>query len=137
GFFSKDEILWQAWAKDSSAYKLLWVVGWLTAAMTAFYMFRVITLTFFSRPRMSAEVAHHVHESPRSMTLPLVVLAFFAVFAGFLGAPHSLGGSNRFEKFLSPVFEGQQAPEYREAGGEAKIAAGVKEEEHTSKIEYL
>src|SRR5205085_120342 len=51
GFFSKDEILWQAWAKDSSAYKLLWVVGWLTAAMTAFYMFRLITLTFFSRPR--------------------------------------------------------------------------------------
>jgi NADH-quinone oxidoreductase subunit L len=137
GFFSKDEILWQAWAKDSSAYKLLWIIGWLTAAMTAFYMFRLITLTFFSRPRMSVDVAHHVHESPRSMTLPLVVLAFFSVFAGFLGAPHSLGGSNRFEKFLAPVFERQEATEFRQAGAAQKIAAGVKEEEHTSSTEYL
>src|SRR5436190_1041977 len=66
GFFSKDEILWQAWTSDHSAYKLLWVMGWVTAAMTAFYMFRLITLTFFGPPRMSAEVERHVHESPRS-----------------------------------------------------------------------
>src|SRR5437763_15072328 len=59
GFFSKDEILWQAWTSDHSAYKLLWVIGWVTAAMTAFYMFRLITLTFFGKPRMPAEVALH------------------------------------------------------------------------------
>jgi NADH-quinone oxidoreductase subunit L len=137
GFFSKDEILWQAWTKDASAYKLLWIIGWLTAGMTAFYMCRLMVLTFFSRPRMSAEVATHVHESPRSMTLPLVALAFFSVFAGFLGAPHSLGGSNRFEKFLAPVFERPGAAEFVHAGAGERIAQGVKEEEHTSGAEYL
>ena len=53
---------------------------------------------------MSHEVEHHVHESPKSMTVPLMILAFCAIFAGWLGWPHSLGGSNRFEKFLEPVF---------------------------------
>src|SRR5256886_16043543 len=93
GFFSKDEILWQAWSAEGGAYRFLWLVGYGTAVMTAFYMFRLMYLTFHGRPRMSHEVEHHIHESPKSMTLPTVILAFSSLFAGFLGWPHSLGGS--------------------------------------------
>jgi NADH-quinone oxidoreductase subunit L len=136
GFFSKDEILWQAWRAEGGAYRLLWLVGYGTALMTAFYMFRLMYLTFHGRPRMSHEVEHHIHESPKSMTVPLVILAFFSVFAGFLGWPHSLGGSNRFEKFLEPVFA-KEARVLQTEGESAQLAAGVKEEEHTSGAEYF
>src|ERR1039458_2047704 len=134
GFFSKDEILWQAYTKEGSAYHFLWLIGFVTALMTAFYMGRLIFLTFFGQPRMSHEVEHHVHESPKSMTVPLVVLALCSVAAGWLGLPHSLGGSNRFEKFLDPVF----AKEARVLGAEdpGQLAAGKKEEEHTDPMEY-
>src|SRR5271169_2934887 len=104
GFFSKDEILWQAWSSEGGAYRLLWLIGFVTALMTAFYMGRLVVLTFFSKPRMSHEVEHHIHESPKSMTVPLVVLALCAIVAGWLGWPHSLGGSDRFTAFLEPVF---------------------------------
>jgi len=101
GFFSKDEILWQAW--KYSPY--LWAIGFVTALMTAFYMFRLIYLTFWSPSRVAShEIEHHIHESPKSMTIPLVILAFFSITAGWLGWPASLGGSNHFEKFLEPVF---------------------------------
>src|SRR5882724_7714953 len=136
GFFSKDEILWQAWRAEGGAYRLLWLVGYGTALMTAFYMFRLMYLTFHGRPRMSHEVEHHIHESPKSMTVPLVILAFFSLFAGFLGWPHSLGGSNRFEKFLEPVFA-KEARVLQTEGESAQLAAGVKEEEHTSGTEYF
>ena len=134
GFFSKDEILWQAWSSEGGAYRLLWFVGVVTAFMTAFYMFRLMFLTFHGRPRMSHEVEHHIHESPKSMTVPLVILAICSIFAGWLGVPRSLLGSNRFEKFLEPVF----AKEARVMGEEkpAQLAAGVKEEEHTNATEY-
>ena len=134
GFFSKDEILWQSWAKDSSAYHVLWIIGWVTAAMTALYMFRLMYLTFHGRPRMEHEVEHHIHESPRSMTVPLIILAFFSIFAGYLGLPHSLGGSDRFGAFLAPVF----APEARvmQAQAPAQLAAGEEQAEHTSGTEY-
>ena len=88
----------------AGAYRYLWYIAFLTALMTSFYMFRLIYLTFFGKPRMSHEVEHHIHESPKTMTVPLVILAICSVGAGFLGMPHSLGGSNRFEKFLEPVF---------------------------------
>ncbi len=101
GFFSKDEILWQAW--KYSPY--LWAIGFATALMTAFYMFRLIYLTFWSPSRVvSHEIEHHIHESPSSMTVPLVILAFFSITAGYLGVSPSLGGSNQFERFLDPVF---------------------------------
>ena len=135
GFFSKDEILWQAWTKDASAYKALWIVGWATAFMTAFYMFRLMYLTFWSPSRVEHEVEHHIHESPKSMTVPLVILAFFCLFAGFLGWPHSLKGSNRFEKFLEPVFA-QEAAQFEESGETRQLAAGEREEEHTNPAEY-
>jgi NADH-quinone oxidoreductase subunit L len=134
GFFSKDEILWQSWAKDTSAYHVLWIIGWVTAAMTALYMFRLMYLTFHGRPRMEHEVEHHIHESPRSMTVPLIILAFFSIFAGYLGLPHSLGGSDRFGAFLAPVF----APEAKvlQAQAPEQLAAGAEQAEHTSGTEY-
>ena len=134
GFFSKDEILWQAWSSEGGAYRLLWLIGVVTALMTAFYMFRLMFLTFHGRPRMSHEVEHHIHESPKSMTGPLVILAACSIFAGWLGVPHSLGGSNHFEKFLEPVFA-------REAGvleqeRPAQLAAGEKAAEQRNFTEY-
>ena len=137
GFFSKDEILWQTWTSEGGAYRVLWGIGYITALMTAFYMFRLIYLTFYSKPRMSHEVEHHIHESPKSMTMPLVVLALCSVFAGFLGWPHSLGGSDRFARFLDPVFGQGEAQVLLEQGKAGQLAAGEKEEEHTSPTEIL
>jgi NADH-quinone oxidoreductase subunit L len=85
---------------------------------------------------MSREVEHHIHESPTSMTGPLVVLAVCSLFAGFLGWPHSLGGSDRFAKFLEPVFA-REAQVLTEQGRAAQVAAGEKETEHTTSTEYL
>jgi len=85
---------------------------------------------------MSHEVEHHIHESPKSMTEPLVILAFFSLFAGFLGWPQSLGGSNRFEKFLEPVFA-KEARVLQTEGEAAQLAAGAKETAHTSGAEYF
>jgi NADH-quinone oxidoreductase subunit L len=136
GFVSKDAILWETWDSEGGAYRILWFLGFVTALMTAFYMFRLMYLTFGGRPRMSHEAEHHIHESPRSMTAPLVVLAFFAIFAGFLGWPHSLGGSDRFGRFLEPVFA-NQAKVSRAEGDPAHLALGGKEEKHTNPMEYL
>ncbi len=136
GFFSKDEILWQTWTSEGGAYRVLWGIGYITALMTAFYMFRLIYLTFYSKPRMSHDVEHHIHESPTSMTMPLVVLAVCSLFAGFLGWPHSLGGSDRFAHFLNPVFA-REAQVLNEEGKAGQVAAGEKEEEHTSPTEYV
>jgi NADH-quinone oxidoreductase subunit L len=135
GFFSKDAILWETWSREGGAYRFLWYIGYATALMTAFYMFRLMYLTFHGRPRMSHEVEHHIHESPVSMTAPLVVLAFCAVVAGWLGWPHSLGGSDRFTKFLEPVFA-SEAQVLQEEGKAGQVAAGEKEEEHNTGSEW-
>jgi NADH-quinone oxidoreductase subunit L len=136
GFFSKDAILWETWSREGGAYRILWYVGYATALMTAFYMFRLMYLTFHGRPRMSHEVEHHIHESPLSMTAPLVVLALFAIVAGWLGWPHSLGGSDRFTTFLEPVFA-TEAHVLTEEGKAGQLAAGEKEEEHNTGTEWL
>jgi NADH-quinone oxidoreductase subunit L len=104
GFFSKDEILWQAFASPYGN-KLLWAVGVVTAGLTAFYMFRLFFMTFAGDSRVPHEVEHHIHESPRSMTVPLICLAVGAVGAGYVGWPRVLGGGNWLGRFLDPVFE--------------------------------
>ncbi len=105
GFFSKDEILWKAWSSPHGS-PWLWVMGILGAGLTAFYMLRLLILTFYGRCRADLDIQHHLAESPASMTLPLVVLAGFAVLGGWVGIPPALGGGNRFEHFLAPVFAG-------------------------------
>jgi NADH-quinone oxidoreductase subunit L len=135
GFFSKDAILWETWSREGGAYRFLWGIGFVTALMTSFYMFRLMFLTFHGRPRMSHDVEHHIHESPKSMTIPLVVLALCAIVAGWLGWPHSLGGSDRFTAFLEPVFAGE-ARVLQEEGRTGQLVAGV-EEEHNSGTEWL
>jgi len=117
GFFSKDEILWQAWR----FHPALWAIGFATALMTAFYMFRLVYLTFWSPSRVTShDVEHHIHESPKSMTVPLVILAFFSLTAGYLDVSESLGGSKQFDKFLAPVFANTaQASEAPSAGEES------------------
>jgi NADH-quinone oxidoreductase subunit L len=136
GFFSKDEILWQTWSREGGAYRLLWYVGYATALMTAFYMFRLMYLTFHGRPRMSHEVEHHIHESPKSMTGPLIALALCSIAAGWLGWPHSLGGSDRFAQFLDPVFA-RETQVLQAEGKPEQMAAGEREKEHTSSTEYV
>jgi len=102
GFFSKDEILWKAYSSPHGHF-LLWLIGAIAAGMTAFYMFRLVFMTFFNESRVPDGADEHLHECPKTMTVPLMVLAFFAAVAGYLGVPHALGGSNRIHHFLDPV----------------------------------
>jgi NADH-quinone oxidoreductase subunit L len=90
GFFSKDEILWFAFASSAGGSPLLWAVSAATALLTAFYMFRLLWLTFFGASRMDPETEKHVHESPLSMTGVLMVLAFLSAVGGFIALPHFL-----------------------------------------------
>jgi NADH-quinone oxidoreductase subunit L len=107
GFFSKDEILWQAFS-SSHGSPVLWAVAALAAGITAFYMFRLVFLTFFGDSRMDPDVEKHVHESPWTMTLPLSILAVLSVIGGWVGIPAVMGDfigiPNYFEHWLAPVF---------------------------------
>src|SRR5215813_299531 len=109
GFFSKDEILWKAFS-SSQGHILLWFIGACVAGMTAFYMFRLLFMTFFGDSRVDPHTEHHIHESPKSMIVPLVVLAIGSIFAGYIGAPAWLGGNEAFDHFLDPVFEALPIP---------------------------
>ncbi|NIQ37594.1 MAG: NADH-quinone oxidoreductase subunit L [Proteobacteria bacterium] len=97
GFFSKDEILWTAFQKNL----ILWAIAFVAAGMTSFYMFRAVFMTFFRQCRASETVKEHIHESPRIMTIPLMILAGLSIVGGWIGIPHALGGINRFHEFLS------------------------------------
>jgi NADH-quinone oxidoreductase subunit L len=138
GFFSKDEIIWSAFASHSSVGKLVWLMGTAVAFFTPFYTFRLIFLTFFGEYRGPAHHqeaghgshgathdshgheshgGHHFHESPKIMTIPLMLLAVGAVAAGWIGIPPILGGGNHFAEFLKPVvghpeFHGTHAQEW-------------------------
>lgn len=105
GFFSKDEILWKSFSSGYGSV-WIWIVGLLTAGLTAFYMFRLVFLTFHGEGRMDSHTREHIHESPRMMAIPLIVLAILSVVGGYVGIPHVLGGVNHFEKFLEPVMKG-------------------------------
>ncbi|MFB3812731.1 MAG: NADH-quinone oxidoreductase subunit L [Terriglobales bacterium] len=119
GFFSKDEILWNAYASPWGGHWVYWAIGALTAGITSFYMFRLVFLTFFGEFRGAEAVvgehaghAHaqhgaaehgHIHESPKVMIIPLAVLAVLSVIGGYVGVPSVLGGANHFEHFLKPI----------------------------------
>ena len=110
GFFSKDEILWKAYSSPLGS-PWLWGVGFLTAGLTAFYMFRMIYLTFHGESRVDSHTAEHVHESPFSMTIPLMILAALAVTGGFFGVPHVFhvipnGMENYFQGFFAEIPSG-------------------------------
>jgi NADH-quinone oxidoreductase subunit L len=156
GFFSKDEILFRTFV---GGHPVLWIVGAITSLLTAIYMFRLVFMTFHG-PRAPAAAAHgagqagqahagghghgdddghghgtHLHDAPPAMAIPLIILAVGSIFAGYVGVPHALGGSNRIEGFLEPSFHpapyvrsaassepGESAPA-EPAGGEAEHAA--------------
>jgi NADH-quinone oxidoreductase subunit L len=101
GFFSKDEILAAAFAHNTTFY----VIGVITAMLTSFYMFRMMYLTFWGKFRGTHEQEHHLHESPPSMTIPLVVLAILSAIGGMIGVPAVMGGHHELNAFLTPVFE--------------------------------
>ena len=99
GFFSKDEIL----AKAFEHSKAIWAILSISSMMTAFYMFRLVYLTFFNDFRGTEEVKKHIHESPSIMTIPLVVLAILSVIGGFVGLPSVFGFTHKFQLYLSSV----------------------------------
>lgn len=101
GFFSKDEILYHAIVRHPA----FWIMGAVAAIMTSFYMFRSLWMTFYGESHVDHETAHHVHESPPIMTVPLMVLAFLALVGGFVGVPTvMIESGDQFGHFLEPVF---------------------------------
>lgn len=102
GFFSKDEILWRAFSAGALG-QTLYIIASITALLTAFYSFRIIYVAFHGEFRGTHEQEHHLHESPRIMTVPLVILSVGAIASGWVGIPHLLGGGDHFVEFLSPV----------------------------------
>jgi NADH-quinone oxidoreductase subunit L len=113
GFFSKDEILWRAW---ESGHPVLWAIGLFTAALTALYMFRLFFLTFHGEFRGTREQRQHVHESPASMSVPLLTLGVLSAIGGWIGIPPAIGNvlggaGNAIESWLAPVFESGHAAE--------------------------
>ena len=152
GFFSKDEILFRSFLGN----KAIWSLAVLTALMTAFYMFRLVSMTFFGAYRGPAwETVHHghgpahnpapahgsagawrgPHESPTPMTLPLMALAVGAIVAGFVGIPAALGGSNTIEHFLEPSFVVSEVQAGTTTGVEAARQAPVEEHEASRGVE--
>ncbi|KAB0672050.1 NADH-quinone oxidoreductase subunit L [Oryzomonas sagensis] len=112
GFFSKDEILWQAFSNPHHGQLnyLLWGMGAVAAGLTAFYMFRLVFMTFFGECRITPKAKDHLHESPMVIVLPLIVLAALSVVGGYIGLPKVIGElfggiPNYFEHYLEPVFK--------------------------------
>jgi NADH-quinone oxidoreductase subunit L len=146
GFFSKDEILFETFVEG---HQFLWVVGALTALLTATYMFRLVFLTFWGerrhdtpapahqeeeepaagshRPASGSSHGHgsssHLHDAPAAMALALIVLAIGSVAAGWIGIPHALGGHNQLHAWLEPAFEPPRAAEGAAAAAEGEAAA--------------
>jgi NADH-quinone oxidoreductase subunit L len=139
GFFSKDEILAKAFEAGAgglngfgSLYLVLWGLALVAALMTAFYMFRVVYMTFYGSFRGGEEAEHHLHESPRSMTLPLVILGVLSIVGGLIGFPGQLfhkQGWNLIENFLHPVIlpigEGTHGVAAEAGHGEHAVSLGV------------
>jgi NADH-quinone oxidoreductase subunit L len=124
GFFSKDEILWQTYSSPLGS-KLLWFVGLATAGLTAFYMWRMMNMTFYGKSHVRPEVEAHIHESPAAMTVPLSILAIGSVFVGWLGVPKAwtlFGETWRgFEHWLEPVFASAAMEAAKEGAHDASV----------------
>jgi NADH-quinone oxidoreductase subunit L len=108
GFFSKNEILSHAFNRHLmlDRYLALWTVGLVTAGLTALYMFRVLFEMFYGRSRLPVELEGRIHESPKTMTVPLMILAFFSIVSGWLALPILWGEESPFERFLEPTLRG-------------------------------
>jgi NADH-quinone oxidoreductase subunit L len=100
GFFSKDEILAKAFEHSTA----LWILAVIASLLTAFYMFRLMFLAFFGNVRASSETMSHIHESPKTMTVPLMILAVLSTVAGFFGMPEVFSSQHALNNFLDPVF---------------------------------
>lgn len=100
GFFSKDEILAATYTHSIPMF----IVMSITSVLTAFYMFRMLFLTFYGSFRGTHDQEHHLHESPKNMTIPLIVLAVFSTIAGFVGLPEVFSEHHALKSFLSPSF---------------------------------
>ena len=127
GFFSKDEILWKSFSSDSG-HPIFWVLGFVTAGLTAFYMFRLIYMTFHGEERMDEKTRSHLHESPKSMTVPLMILAVLSIAGGWIGMPHIFGATNFFEHWLDPVLASHAVEESHallSTGGETALEWGL------------
>jgi NADH-quinone oxidoreductase subunit L len=119
GFFSKDLILWQVYSSPRGSTGL-WFIGWLTAGLTALYMFRQLFLVFHGNLRADEPVNAHIHESPAVMTVPLVILAIGSIFAGWVGAPDYLWGS-RWDQWLQPIFGAVHEAAHRSPSDEINL----------------
>jgi len=108
GFFSKDEILGQTFRRITmmDRYLALWAVGLVTAGLTGFYMFRLALEVFYGMSRVPVEMEGHIHESPKTMTVPLAILAFFSIVSGWLALPVLWGEESPFQRFLEPSLRG-------------------------------
>ncbi|RNC68112.1 MAG: NADH-quinone oxidoreductase subunit L [Desulfuromonadales bacterium] len=132
GFFSKDEILWQAFANPlhGQLNMILWATGAVAAGFTAFYMFRLVFMTFFGECRIKEKAKSHLHESPFVITFPLIVLGILAVVGGYIGIPKFIGDAlggipNYMEHYLEPIFKGSNefmAQQLHHAGGHHSAA---------------
>lgn len=121
GFFSKDAILLSAFEHN----KIVWALAVFAALMTAYYMFRLLFVTFTGKFRGTHEQEHHLHESPSAMTIPLIVLAILAIIGGFVGVPHVLGGHNEIAAFLQPVIPAHAVAHPVSATTEYALMGGV------------
>lgn len=101
GFFSKDEILAHVYMHD----KVMWAIAVFGAFLTAFYMFRMLFLTFYGKYRGTHHAEEKIHESPKSMTIPLIVLAVLSAIGGMIGIPETLGGNHWLSHWLAPVIK--------------------------------
>ena len=122
GFFSKDAILWHTF---HGGHISLWLIGFVGAGLTAFYMFRLVGMTFFGQPQMGRGEWQKVHESPPSMGFVLLFLGVLSVIGGWVGIPEAFGGGDHFHHWLSGVFGKMVVHEGMEEGHAAEIILTV------------
>ena len=118
GFFSKDEVLYNAY---KSGALIPWLLGVITAGLTAFYAFRLLFVAFYGKSRMAKKAERHVHESPPVMLVPLVILAVLSVVGGYVGLPEFSGLGNAIDEFLHPVFADSILPPVATEGATVEV----------------